>query len=55
VEQLEDCLGALEITLTDGDLRRLDAVAPPGRATVPYYGDDGYAWTSWGPHTHRWP
>ncbi len=53
-EQLDDALGALKITLTDADRARLDAAAPPGRATVPYYGADGFAWTTWGPHQQRW-
>jgi aryl-alcohol dehydrogenase-like predicted oxidoreductase len=53
-EQLADALGALAVRLTDADRARLDAVAPPGRATVPYYGADGFAWTTWGPHRHRW-
>jgi aryl-alcohol dehydrogenase-like predicted oxidoreductase len=54
VEQLDDSLGALNVKLTDDDRARLDAVAPPGRATVPYYGADGFAWTTWGPHQFRW-
>jgi aryl-alcohol dehydrogenase-like predicted oxidoreductase len=53
-EQLEDCLGALGVKLTPDDTARLDAVAPPGRVTVPYYGADGLAWAPWGPHKHRW-
>ncbi len=48
MEQLEDNLGAAEVTLDDSDHERLDAVAPPGRATVPYYEAD------FGPHPHRW-
>ncbi len=47
VAQLEDNLGALEITFSEDDLRRLDEVAPPGRAIVPYYEAD------FGPHLHR--
>jgi aryl-alcohol dehydrogenase-like predicted oxidoreductase len=54
VEQLGDLLGALDVTLTDADRALLDRAAPPGRATVPYYGADGFAWTTWGPHQHRW-
>lgn len=53
-EQLADSLGALAITITDEDRKRLDVIAPPGRMTVPYYGHDGFAWTTWGPHQHRW-
>ena len=51
---LEEALGALEVELTAEDGERLDAVAPPGRATVPYYGYDGLAWVTWGPHKFRW-
>ncbi len=53
-EQLADALGALDVTVTAEDPAELDRVAPPGRATVPYYGADGFAWTTWGPHEHRW-
>ncbi len=52
--QLEDCLGALTLKLTPDDLARIDAVAPPGRVAVPYYGADGLAWAPWGPHKHHW-
>jgi aryl-alcohol dehydrogenase-like predicted oxidoreductase len=45
--QLEDNLGALEVTLTDDDLRRIDEVSPPGRVIVPYYEAD------FGPHVYR--
>ena len=48
MEQLEDNLGALEVSLKEEDHERLDAVAPPGRATVPYYDAD------FGPHPFRW-
>jgi len=53
-KQLEDCLGALSVKLTPDDTARLDGAAPPGRVTVPYYGADGLAWTTWGPHRFRW-
>ena len=46
--QLEDNLGAVEVSLDENDRERLDAVAPPGRATVPYYEAD------FGPHRFRW-
>jgi aryl-alcohol dehydrogenase-like predicted oxidoreductase len=49
--QLESGLAALEIEITDKDRARLDKVAPPGRATVEYY---GYQDPSWGPHQFRW-
>jgi aryl-alcohol dehydrogenase-like predicted oxidoreductase len=48
LEQLEDNLGAVSVKLTDDDLKRLDEVAPPGRATVPYYEAD------FGPHEYHW-
>ena len=44
MEQLEDNLGAVEVSLDENDHERLDAVAPPGRSTVPYYEAD------FGPH-----
>ena len=37
MEHLEDNLGALSVTLSDEDRARLDAVAPPEEAIVPYY------------------
>ncbi len=48
VEQLSDNLGALGVTLSGEDKLRLDAVASPGRATVPYY------YADFGPHWFRW-
>lgn len=48
MEQLEDNLKAAEVEVTDDDCKRLDEVAPPGRAIVPYYEAD------FGPHQHRW-
>ncbi len=54
MKQLEDCLRALSVKLTPDDTARLDEAAPPGRVTVPYYGADGLAWTTWGPHRFRW-
>ena len=51
--QLENSLAALEITLSENDQKRLDTVAPPGGMTVPFYGSDGFAWTTWGPHRYR--
>lgn len=53
-EHLDGSLHALNVQLTTQDLERIDAVAPPGRATVPYYGYDGLAWVTWGPHKFRW-
>ncbi|MGI9658029.1 MAG: aldo/keto reductase, partial [Gaiellaceae bacterium] len=37
VEQLDDNLGAGAVEITDEDCARLDAVASPGRATLPYW------------------
>jgi aryl-alcohol dehydrogenase-like predicted oxidoreductase len=53
-QHLDDSLQSLAVQLTPDDLKRLDAVAPSGRATVPYYGYDGLAWIPWGPHKYRW-
>ena len=54
IQHLEDAIQVLEIEFTEEDQKRIDAVAPPGRAVVPYYGYDGMAWVKWGPHLHRW-
>jgi aryl-alcohol dehydrogenase-like predicted oxidoreductase len=54
VQHLEDSFGAVEIRFSEQDLKRIDTAAPPGRASVPYYGHDGMAWIPWGPHTQRW-
>ena len=51
---LEGSLAALKIEFTAEDLKRIDTVAAPGRATVPYYGHDGFTWVTWGPHQFRW-
>jgi aryl-alcohol dehydrogenase-like predicted oxidoreductase len=48
MEQLEDYLGALAVKFSAEDLARIDKVAPPGRAIVPYYDAD------FGPHRYRW-
>ncbi|MCF7802665.1 MAG: aldo/keto reductase [Candidatus Marinimicrobia bacterium] len=40
IPQLEDNLGAIDLTLTQEDLDKIDEVAEPGRATVPYYDAD---------------
>lgn len=53
-QHLEDSLQALSVKLTKEDLARIDTAAPPGRATVPYYGYDGMAWVTWGPHKFHW-
>jgi hypothetical protein len=48
MDQLEDNLGAVYVSLEENDHERLDAVSLPGRATVPYYEAD------FGPHPFRW-
>jgi aryl-alcohol dehydrogenase-like predicted oxidoreductase len=48
LEQFEDNLAALRVSITEEDRTRLDAVAPKGRAVVPYYNAD------FGPHLFRW-
>ena len=50
--QLQDQLGAVAVEFSDEELTRLDEIAPPGRATVPYYLDDDLA--DWSPAVHRW-
>lgn len=47
LEQMQDNLGALDVEITAADCERIDAVALPERAIVPY----GVA--EWGPHLHR--
>ena len=37
VEQLEDNLGALDVTITPADFERIDAVSPPGGFIARYY------------------
>ena len=48
VEQSEDNLGAMDVTVTEDDRKRIDAVAPPAQMIVPYY------YADFGPHEHRW-
>jgi aryl-alcohol dehydrogenase-like predicted oxidoreductase len=48
MEQLEDNLGSVAVKLSEEDGKRLDEVAPPGRAIAPYYDAD------FGPHSYRW-
>ncbi len=47
MEQFEDNLAALDIRLSEADLRAIDDVSPPGENVSPYYEAD------WGPHEHR--
>lgn len=48
MEQLEDNLGALEVTITDEDRATIDELVPPGRMVSPFYEAD------FGPHRYRW-
>ncbi len=48
MEQLEDNLGALEITLTSEDHQVIDNLVPPGRMVSPFYE------AQFGPHPTRW-
>ncbi|MFQ5795607.1 MAG: aldo/keto reductase [Candidatus Bipolaricaulia bacterium] len=54
MEQLEDNLGALEVTITDEDRANIDELIPPGRMISPFYDADYYGrfirWTA----TARW-
>ena len=46
--QLEDNLKAVELTLTEAELKAVDAIVPPGTHVSAYYEAD------FGPHPHRW-
>ncbi len=50
--QLEDNLGATDVSLGEDDFAWLDALAPPCGATMPYY--DGAIALDLRPHLHRW-
>jgi aryl-alcohol dehydrogenase-like predicted oxidoreductase len=52
VEQLEQQLKSAEVKLSSEDLKRLDQVAPSGRAITPYYLDDSFA--DFRPQRYRW-
>ncbi len=47
MEQLEDNLAALNVTITDEDRAQIDAIIPPGRMVSPFYEAD------FGPHQYR--
>ena len=47
MEQLEDNLGALEVTVTAEDRQRIDELVPPGRMVSPFYEGE------FGPSLHR--
>jgi aryl-alcohol dehydrogenase-like predicted oxidoreductase len=48
MEQLEDNLEALNVTLTDDDYVTIDTLVPPGRMVSPFYEAE------FGPHLYRW-
>ena len=48
MDQLEDNLRALDVTITAEDRAQIDQVAPPGRMVSPYYEAE------FGPHLYRW-
>ncbi len=48
MEQLEDNLGALNVTLTAEDHQTIDNLVPPGRMVSPFYE------AQFGPHPTRW-
>lgn len=48
MEQLEDNLGALEVTITDADRQAIDRIIPPGTHVAPYYEAD------WRAGAFRW-
>ena len=47
MEQLEDNLKALAVTITEDDLKAVDRIVPRGGVIVPYYE------AAFGPHPHR--
>jgi aryl-alcohol dehydrogenase-like predicted oxidoreductase len=48
MEQLEDNLGTLDVTITDKDRATIDELVPPGTTFAPFYEAD------FGPHEYRW-
>lgn len=48
LSQLEENLGALQVTLAPDDLRQIDQIVPPGGMVSPFYEAD------FGPHVYRW-
>ena len=54
VGHVEAALAAADVGLSQDLLDAVDRVVPPGRATLPQYGHDGLAWTTWGPHRYAW-
>ena len=54
LDQLEDQLGALEVTLTESDLEAIDRLSPPGGMLSPFYEADQWSWTGFSASEHRW-
>jgi aryl-alcohol dehydrogenase-like predicted oxidoreductase len=48
MEQYDDNIAALSVSITEEDRKKLDEICPPGRMLVPYYEAD------FGPSRHRW-
>jgi aryl-alcohol dehydrogenase-like predicted oxidoreductase len=48
MEQFEDNLAALTVTLTESDYTTIGALIPPGRMVSPFYEAE------FGPHRYRW-
>jgi aryl-alcohol dehydrogenase-like predicted oxidoreductase len=48
MEQLEDNLGALTVTISDEERAQIDELVPPGSMFAPFYDAD------FGPHEYRW-
>jgi aryl-alcohol dehydrogenase-like predicted oxidoreductase len=48
MEQFEDNMGALAVTVTAQDREAIDGIVRPGTHVSPYYEAD------WGPHPYRW-
>ena len=55
-EQLLSCVAAIDIEVTDGDRSRIDAIARPRQAIIPFNDADGSPPLNadWGPHRYRW-
>jgi aryl-alcohol dehydrogenase-like predicted oxidoreductase len=48
MEQLEDNLGALSVSIDDSDRAQIDEIVPPGQMVSPFYE------ANFGPSTYRW-
>ena len=52
LDQLDDQLAALDVTVDEELSKRIDEIVPPGGVTVPYYLDDSFA--DFRPQRYRW-